>query len=215
MTGKQHPKTVPSEPEPAGRPGSSGRVSALGRWFLKGSEEVSRTGALLCGYLLLFLSLIVGFEVVARKLFGFSLQGVDEIGGYVLAIVGTVGFSYTMLQRGHTRIDIFVVRFGQGTQRLLNVLAVISMAAFAVFMAWRGGAALFETLEYGSIANSPLATPLWIPQSIWFAGLVVFALTAFGLAILAVYLLVRRPEAVNSYFGVIENQEDAHEDARP
>jgi len=187
----------------------------VGRWFLKGGEEVSRIGALLCGYLLVFLSLLVGFEVVARKLFGFSLQGVDEIGGYILAILGAVGFSYTMLRRAHTRIDIFVVRFGQGTQRVLNVLAVLSMAVFAVFMAWRGGAALFETLEYGSIANSPLATPLWIPQSIWFAGLVVFAFTASGLASLAVYLLARRPEAVNKYFGVVAHQQDANEDARP
>lgn len=187
----------------------------MGCWFLRGIEGVSRIGAILCGYLLLFLSLLIGFEVVARKLFGFSLQGADEIGGYVLEIQGAIGFSYTMLRRAHTRIDIFIVRFGQGTQRMLNVLAMLSMAAFAVFMAWRGGAAFFETLEYGSIANSPLATPLWIPQSIWFAGLVVFAVAASGLAIWAVYLLARRPEAVNRHFGVIAHREDADEDARP
>lgn len=185
----------------------------MGRWFLKGGEEVSRIGALLCGYLLLFLSLLVGFEVLARKLFGFSLQGVDEIGGYVLAVTATVGFSYTMVQRAHTRIDIFVVRFGPATQRLLNVVAVLSMAVFAGFMAWRGGAAFMETLEYGSIANSPLETPLWIPQSIWLAGLIIFATTSSGLAIVAVHMLVRRPEAVNEAFGVIAHHKDPNEDA--
>ncbi len=184
-------------------------------WLLRGIEGGSRIGALLCGYLLLFLSFLVGFEVVARKLFGFSLQGADEIGGYILAILATIGFSYTLLQRAHTRIDVSIVHFGQGTQRALNVFAMLSMAAFAVFMAWRGGAAFTETLEYGSIANSPLATPLWIPQSIWLAGLVVFALTASGLAIWAVYLLVRRPEDVNAHFGAVTHREDAPEDARP
>ena len=55
---------------------------------------------------------------------------------------------------------------------------------------------------------------MWIPQSIWFAGLLIFAFTAAGLAVLAVYLLVRRPEAVNGYFGVVAQQEDESEDAR-
>lgn len=186
----------------------------MARWLLSGIEEVSRIGALLCGYLLLFLSFLVGFEVVARKFFGFSLQGADEIGGYILAIQGAIGFSYTMLRRAHTRIDIFIVRLPQGTQRALNVLAMLSMAAFAVFMAWRGGAAFTETLEYGSIANSPLATPLWIPQSIWFAGLVFFALTASGLALWAVFLLARQPEALNRRFGVVVHRADADEDAQ-
>jgi TRAP-type C4-dicarboxylate transport system permease small subunit len=184
-------------------------------WLLRGIEGGSRIGALLCGYLLLFLSFLVGFEVVARKFFGFSLQGADEIGGYILAILGAIGFSYTLLRRAHTRIDIFIVLLPQGAQRALNVLAMLSMAAFAVFMAWRGGAAFTETLEYGSIANSPLATPLWIPQSIWLAGLVLFALAASGYALWAVYLLARRPEDVNRRFGVVTRREDANEDARP
>ena len=71
----------------------------MGHWLLRRIEGGSRIGALACGYLLLFLSFLVGFEVVARKLFGFSLQGVDEIGGYILAILATIGFSYTLLRR--------------------------------------------------------------------------------------------------------------------
>ena len=90
---------------------------------------------------------------------------------------------------------------------MLNVLAIAMMAVFAVFMAWRAGAAFFETLEYRSIANSPLATPLWIPQSLWLAGLVLFAVAATVSAIWSVILLTRDPEAVNRRFGVIIRHE--------
>ena len=43
--------------------------------------------------------------IIARKLFSYSLQGVDEIGGYVVAITGTFGFAYALINRTHTRIE--------------------------------------------------------------------------------------------------------------
>ena len=58
------------------------------------------------GYVLLGLSFLIVFEVIARKLFDFSLPGVDEIGGYVVTITGTFGFAYALIERTHTRIDI-------------------------------------------------------------------------------------------------------------
>ena len=88
-------------------------------------------------------------------------------------------------------------------------------AVFAVFMAWRAGAAFFETLEYRSIANSPLATPLWIPQSLWLAGLVLFAVAATVSAIWSVILLTRDPEAVNRRFGVIIRHESTDKEGLP
>ena len=157
---------------------------------------------------------MVGFEVLARKFFGFSMQGADEIGGYILAIQGAIGFSYALLRRAHTRIDIFLSRMPEGVQRILNVLSMLSMAAFAVFMAWRAGAAFMETLEYGSIANSPLQTPLWIPQSLWLFGLIVFAITSVGFAIWAVTLLVREPEAVNRRFGLVTGHQEIEENTK-
>ena len=179
--------------------------------LIRSLEEGVRFSTLICGYLLLFLSILVGFEVLARKVFGFSMQGAYEIGGYIFAITGVIGFSYALLRRAHTRIDIFLSRMPEGAQRVLNVLSIISMAAFAVFMAWRASAALMETLEYGSIANSPLQTPLWIPQSLWLIGLIVFAVTSVSLAISAVYLLVREPEAVNRRFGLVTGDQESKE----
>lgn len=181
--------------------------------LIRSLEGGVRFSSLICGYLLLFLSILVGFEVLARRLFGFSMQGADEIGGYVFAIIGAIGFSYALLRRAHTRIDIFLSRMPEGAQRVLNVLAAISMAAFAVFMAWRAGAAFMETLEYGSIANSPLQTPLWIPQSLWLFGLIVFAVTSVVFAISAVHLLVREPEAVNRRFGLVTSEQESEENA--
>ena len=52
---------------------------------------------------------------------------------------------------------------------------------------WRAWATLDETLLFGSRARTALQTPLWIPQSIWLAGLAFFLLC---LVFLALYVLV-------------------------
>jgi hypothetical protein len=51
------------------------------------------------------------------------------------------------------------------------------------------------------VSNSPLRVPMWLPQGAWFAGLVLFAVTAVVLAVQAVLLWLRDRGAVNARFG--------------
>jgi TRAP-type C4-dicarboxylate transport system permease small subunit len=133
-------------------------------------EPVARIAAIACGWLVLGLSLAITVEIVGRMLFSFSLQGTDDLGGYVLAIVAVIGASYTMAMRGHKRVDVFLVRLPPAGQRLLNLLAMVSMAVFAVYGAWRGSTVLLDSIEFQSVASNPRQTPLWQPQSLWVAG---------------------------------------------
>jgi hypothetical protein len=41
------------------------------------------------------------------------------------------------------------------------------------------------------VANTPLATPLWIPQSLWYAGILGFTLTVLLLLAGTLYHLLR------------------------
>lgn len=164
-------------------------------------EPAARFAAIVCGYVVLGLSLAVSFEIVGRKLFSHSFQGVDDIGGYVLAIVAVVGASYTMAKRGHTRVDIFLVRLPQGAQRVLNVLAMVTMALFAGFAAWTGSDVLLESIEFKSVASNPLQTPLWQPQSLWLTGLVLFALISLAYALHSLWLLLKGDPRLNRWYG--------------
>ena len=134
-------------------------------------QPIARVVAILSGYAVLLIAALIGFEVIARKLFAFSLQGVDDYGGYVLAITAAVGACYTMAQRGHTRIDLFLVRMPKGLQRWLNTIAMVTLAAMTLFGAWRGWSALAETIEFKSVSSTPAQTPLWMPQTFWLVRL--------------------------------------------
>jgi TRAP-type C4-dicarboxylate transport system permease small subunit len=171
-------------------------------------EPVARLAAILCGYAVLLLSVAVSIEIVGRKLFAFTFQGTDDMGGYVLAIIAVVGASYTMAMRGHTRVDVFLVRMPAALQRLLNATAMVTMALFAAFAAWRGYAVLRESIEFQSVASNPLQTPLWQPQGLWVIGLVLFAVISLVYALHALYLLLRGAPELNRYYGPASAQDE-------
>ncbi|MFK7762987.1 MAG: TRAP transporter small permease subunit [Roseobacter sp.] len=133
---------------------------------------------ILGGYACLGLSFLIVFEILARKLFNHSLQGVDEIGGYVVAVTGTFGMALAAVERAHTRIDVLLLRLPRRVQAALNLLSYVGLGLGAAFMGYMGWRTLDESLTFGSVSSSPLQVPLWMPQSLWMAGLVTFGLSA-------------------------------------
>lgn len=162
---------------------------------------VARLTAILSGYAVLALAFAICAEIVLRKLFGRSLQGIDDIGGYVLAITAAVGISYTMAVRGHTRIDVFLVRFPRALRRFLNMVASVTLACLALYALWRGYAVLAESIEFRSVATNPLQTPLWIPQGLWVLGLALFAAFSVAFALHALYLYITGAPTLDLFYG--------------
>lgn len=140
-------------------------------------------------------------EVLGRKYFNFSFRGLDEIGGYMLAGVSAVGFAYALTQRSHMRVTLLFPYLPTTVQGLLNVLAMLTLAAMAVFCAWRGGFEVLDVFLSGKRANTPLSTPLWIPQTIWFGGMALFAIGTVLTASHAVALLVGNRGQLNRLYG--------------
>ena len=151
--------------------------------FVRGLEGFVNVLTVACGWWLMGLSVATCVEMAGRKLFGFSLQGVNEIGGYTFAVVSAIGFSYALLTRGHTRVDFFVSRLRITKRAVLNLAATFTIAAVGVFAFYRAYQVLAETISLGATASTPLATPLWIPQGAWAAGYFLFAVAAIVAAV--------------------------------
>jgi TRAP-type mannitol/chloroaromatic compound transport system permease small subunit len=179
------------------------------------------TAALACGWWLIVLSAVTCAEMLGRKVLGFSLQGVDEIGSYTYAIVGSIGFAHTLVTRSHTRVDFLISRFSPRVRALLNLLAMLTLAIMAFLCLWRGTNVLAESLDLKATASTPLATPMWMPQALWLAGYVLFAVVAAWAAIDALRLVLRGDVAgLNDRFGPqtldeeIEAETDLHLNAQ-
>jgi len=153
-------------------------------------DRIETLLATVFGGIFLGLSVVVAVETISRKVFNVSLQGADELGGYALAVGSTIAFSLALMGRSHIRVDVFHDKFPRGMQAALNWLSIVSLAALGAFIAWIAFKVIGDTLQYGSTAQTPWATPLIWPQSVWYAGLVTFALVATGYAVRATLLLL-------------------------
>ena len=153
-------------------------------------RKLERLLANLFGVVFLGLSLLVTLETVLRKVFNFSLQGAAELGGYALAVGSAIGFALAITSRSHIRVDVYHERLPPALQAFMNGLSAVSLGALALFLVgvcWR---VVTKTVEYGSAAQTPWATPLIYPQSVWYAALVAFA----------VYAVVHALHACRLYF---------------
>lgn len=178
-------------------------------------KTLSRILGITFGYLCMALSILVCVEVFARKTLGMSLQGADELGGYVLAIGSCICFCVALIGRNHMRIDILHYRFSPKIQAILNWIAVLTLTLFALLMAFTGFRVVVDTFGYKSTAPTPWATPLIYPQSLWYAAIVMFALIGIYLACRATLLLAAgRWEALRIEFQPKATQEELEEELK-
>lgn len=159
-------------------------------------ESIVKYISAMFGWMLVGLSFFVTSETLLRKIFNFSLQGADELGGYALAVTSSLGFLVALIDRAHIRIDIFHNMFHHTIQAVMNWLSIMTLALVGVFFTYVGWIVVSETFAYGSTAATPWATPLIWPQGVWYASLVLFALTSFGLLTRATWLSLRRQESL-------------------
>src|SRR5258708_3348836 len=137
-------------------------------------KKLESLAASIFGLAFLVLAIAVTIETVMRKVFNQSLQGVDELGGYILALAGALSFSVALVARAHIRIDIVHEYLPRVLRVPLNLLASLSILACAVALLRMAWFAYDESAALGATAQTPWATPLKYPQALWVAALVPF-----------------------------------------
>lgn len=147
--------------------------------ILDTGESLSQIGAWVSGAILLGVSILISVEVILRKVFSISMGGADEISGYAMAASCSWAFAYALFKKAHIRIDILYMKFPQTVKYALDIF---SLVLFGIYMTVLSNYALqvfLTSLSRNSTANTPLHTPLWIPQLIWASGLVLFTLAIY------------------------------------
>ena len=159
--------------------------------FERLKARVEYWSALIFGVLFLILGIVVTVETFLRRVFHYSIQGADELSGYVLALGSTLAFTVALIGRTHIRVELVYKKLGPKLKAFFNVLAVFSIAAFGVFLTWAALEVLDDSVTYGSTAPTSWATPMVYPQSAWVVVLLIFALTALAFFIRALSFFVR------------------------
>lgn len=169
--------------------------------------------AALFGAVFLIQALAVAVETLLRKLFNYSLQGVDELGGYLLACGAALACAVALISRAHIRIDLLHDRLPQPLRIALNGLSLLCIALCAAALLRMAWVALDESLLFNATAQTPWATPLWLPQTAWLGALGIFgAVAVFELVRFARLALAGRSRDLNHFYGPRGSKEELQEE---
>lgn len=175
--------------------------------------SISRAATWCGGAMLMLSAFMVTLDVIARKLFGITISGSDEITGYVFAASTTWAYSYCLLTRSNIRIDALYNLLRIKPRAILDLLG-LSLLLYYIFLLTRNAWGMFmENVEFSSTAQTTLATPLWIPQIFWISGLGFFLICLSFLTLYSLTSLVRGDwETINRIAGVKSVEEEIKEE---
>jgi len=146
----------------------------------------------ICGLLLVAISLGVTAEVFLRKVFSYSLGGVDELSGYAFAIFTCFAFSYAAIHKANIRIEVLYLVSPKKLRILFDLIAQIALLILSGFLTNAAYSLVRDSYRNGTTAITPLATPLVYPQFIWGIGLALLSLTLIIILLTSIARLVRR-----------------------
>lgn len=182
--------------------------------LLRHAETLSRVAVWCGGALTIASVLLISFDVLARKFFGFTTGGADELSAYAFAISTSWSLAFATLQRAHVRVDVLYQFFPVRLAAALDWLALVSLGVFMAMLTWYAYDVVGASLAQGSRANTPLATPLAVPQGLWFLGLAFMcAVLALMLLRASIALVTGDIATVKAVAGARSTQEEAEEEA--
>jgi len=192
---------------------STDSYGVLGR-LLHGATILSRVAMWVAGGLTLASALYITADVLARGLLHVPLGGADELSGYAFAISISWALSFATLQRANIRIDALYQYLPTRLSAVVDWLALVLMGVFIAYWTRYAFDVAGASWANQSAANTVLATPLWIPQFLWIAGLVWLCIVlALMLIRSAVALVTGDYETVKRVCGVRSTQEEAEAEA--
>ena len=185
------------------------------RGVVTGADRVARAGMWLGGVLVLLSAILIGIDVVLRKLFASSIGGADELAGYALAIGTAWALAAALLDRAHIRIDSLYLLFPAPLRAACDLVGLVLFVGFFGLVGWHGIGVVQQSWASGSRSQSALQVPVVLPQLLWVVGVGVFV--AIGTVLLLAAsgrLLAGDPAGAGRLIGTRSAEEEVEEEMR-
>jgi len=167
------------------------------------------------GALVLLAAILIGIDVLLRKVFETSIGGADELAGYALALGTAWALGPTLLDRAHIRIDSLYGFFPRWLRLAADLAGLVLFVGFFGLVAWHGWGVAEQSWVSSSRSHTALETPTVIPQTVWLLGL--FLLVVIGVVLLVYALVLMARGEIGAATRVISTRsvaEDVEEEIR-
>ena len=118
------------------------------------------SGRVVC-YLIFFLALIVGYEVVARYVFKSPTLWVHELSAMFFGTFIIIGGAYTAMKGGHVNMDVIYGALNPRIRALIDVITIFVAFLFVGVLVWKGWEAAWRSLKLFEHASTQWGPPLY------------------------------------------------------
>lgn len=172
------------------------------------TRAASRVIAWSLGIFLLVTIALITIEVFMRKLFGMSFRFVHEYSGYMLAVFTSWGLAHTLFEKAHIRIDIGYTKSPAFIKRIMDMLSILSLTVMTLLITYYAYPVFNRSLTNGSLSNTALSTPMWIPHLLWVLGYFWFSFVTILLTVRAFFAIFVKDNAAFERYFVPESAEE-------
>ncbi|MBE9505474.1 MAG: TRAP transporter small permease [Chloroflexi bacterium] len=138
------------------------------------SARVQDGAALATGIVLLAMLFMIAANTLLRYGFNTSWNFTEEYTAYGLIFMTFVPLAWTLKEKGHISIDIFVDRMPDSVSKWVKVATGVASLAVVYIMFYYALKLSLVSFQKGLLANTYMLTPLWIPQTFITVGLLLF-----------------------------------------
>jgi TRAP-type C4-dicarboxylate transport system permease small subunit len=173
-------------------------------------QRVSRWLAWLAGAIILLgCGLLITIDVVTRAIFRRGMVESFELSGYALAAAIGLGLAFTVTSKSNIRVDIALDLVPRTLRRVADLVAAACLAVVACALAWFCWGTLAQSWSMGARSVSMLQTPMVLPQGVWWAGMLWFAIVAVLVPLHALRCLLRRdPQGFDRLVGSLRVEDE-------
>jgi TRAP-type C4-dicarboxylate transport system permease small subunit len=165
------------------------------------------------GFALMICAFMVTADVLSRKFLGVTMRGSDEITGYVFAGVTTWAYAHCLFTRSNIRIDVAYLKVGKRVRGTMDIVGLGLLSTYIFVLSRSAWDVLHVSWSYNYTSTTPLAVPLWVPQSVWFGGLAFMMLCCLVLMAASLrHLIAGRWQALSALIGVRSVEQDIKEE---
>jgi TRAP-type mannitol/chloroaromatic compound transport system permease small subunit len=146
------------------------------RRFVRCVDAVNRTVGEFSMWIVLVMTAILVFESISRTVFNRPHIWVVEVIEFLMAAYYLLGGGYSVILKGHVRMDLFYGRWSDKGKAVVDVITAPFLIFYVVFLLVGGLSGLEYALEYGQRNYTPWGPPLAPIKLIMVIGIVLMLL---------------------------------------
>lgn len=125
-------------------------------------DKLSAASGAFAGWVIVFSSIFIGYEIVSRAVFSKATVWVYDITTYSLVWFTFIAAGYVLKEKRHLNVDLFIIRCAPRVRAALEILALALVMILIGFILVYSSQATLHTYLNGELEPTIIRTPLYI-----------------------------------------------------